>query len=180
MKLRAKQLYHDMMSDLQHCHNKGLAPAVEIECSYRISEKYWDILRGELRFYDFTSIAEEIYFFKEIKPRFVTETEYYRLLNYAESFCPSDSNPEDQKSFWIRQLNRLDKFKATYHEFYVYYLARQVDRDVHLFTAGDKEDKNYEFDKTTSNYDHLVAQLLARERFAAYAGDKLKMCMEKL
>jgi hypothetical protein len=180
MKLHAKQLHHDMMSDLQHCQNKRLAPAVEVECCYRISEKYWEALRSELRSYAFSSIEEEIYFFKEIKPRFIAETEYYRLLNYSESFCPSDSNPEDQKNFWIRQLNRLDKFKSTYQDFYLYYLARQADKDAHLFTAGDRDDKIYEFDKTTSNYDQLIAQLLARERFATYSGEKLKLCMEKL
>ena len=180
MKLRAKQLYHDMMSDLQHCQNKRLAPAVEVECCFRICEKYWDILRNDLKYYEFPSLEDEIYFFREIKPRFVAEIEYYRLLNYSESFCPDDSQPEEQKNFWIRQLNRLDKFKATYQDFYLYYLARQSDKDAQLYTAGDRDDKNYEFDKTTSNYDHLIAQLLARERFAAFAGDKVKQCMEKL
>jgi len=180
MKLRARQLYHDMLSDLRHCQNKGLPSAVEAECCYRISEKYWEMLKGELRRQEFTSIEEEIYFFKEIKPRFISESEYYRLLNYSDSFCPDDAYPNDQKNFWIRQINRLDKFKATYPEFYLYYLARSTDRDAEFFTRGDAESENYEFDKVTSNYDHLVAQLLAREKFALYAGEKLKLCMENL
>lgn len=169
-----------MLSDLQHCQNKGLPPAVETECCYRISEKYWDILLNELKLHQFTSIEEEIYFFKEIKPRFVAESEYYRLLNYSDSFCPEDAYPNDQKNFWIRQMNRLDKFKATYQEFYLYYLTRDTDRDAELFTRGDMGNQDYEFDKVSSNYDHLVAQLLARERFVVYATEKLKLCMENL
>lgn len=180
MKLRAKQLYNDMLSDLQHCQNKGLPSAMETECCYRISEKYWDILRNELRYYEFASQEEEAYFFKEIKPRFIAETEYYRLLNYSDSFCPEDAYPNDQKNFWIRQMNRVDKFKATYQEFYLYYLTREADKDTEFFISGDKNNEQYEFDRAISNYDHLIAQLLARERFAAYAGEKLKLCLENL
>jgi hypothetical protein len=180
MKLRARQLYHDMLSDLRHCHNKGLPSGVEAECCYRISEKYWEILRRELSHYEFTSTEEEVYFFREIKPRFIAESEYYRLLNYSDSFCPEDAYPNDQKNFWIRQINRLDKFKGTYQDFYLYYLGRASDRDSELFTRGEPENERYTFDKAISNYDHLIAQLLARERFALYAGERLKVCMENL
>jgi hypothetical protein len=102
------------------------------------------------------------------------------LLNYAGNFCPLDDFPEDQKNFWIRQLNRLDKFKAKHAEFYAYYLTRQTDNDAELFTRGNENNINYAFDRTASSYDLLIAQLMARQRYVIYAGDKLRVCMDNL
>ena len=178
MKLRSDQLYNEMQHDLSHCRDKGFLLQVETECCFRISEKYWQLLRDDIRKFGFTSLTDEIFFFKEIKPKFIAELEYFRLINYAANFCPDDTFPHDQKNFWTRQMNRLDKFKAQNEQFWIYYSSGQVSKDEIYFIRGDKDDDEYSFDKTASNFDELTGQLLARQRYNVYAREKLRSCLE--
>lgn len=180
MKLRSEQLYNEMQTDLRLCRAKELSFQVETECCFRISEKYWSLLRNDLRKTGFPSLTDEIYFFKEIKPKFLAESEYYRLINYAANFCPDDAFPHDQKNFWIRQLNRLDKFKLQHEQFWIYFSSGQSAKDDIYFTRGDSKDDEYSADKAASGFDELTAQLIARQHYAVYARDKLKACMQNL
>jgi len=180
MRLRTELLYNELQNDLRLCKDKGLPFQVETECCFRISEEYWNLLREDIRRYGMPSIADEIFFFKEVKPKFVSESEYYRLINYAANFCPDDVFPHDQKTFWVRQLNRLDKFRLQNEDFCIYYAANLTSKDEIYFTRGDINFPDYSFDKAASGFDDLIGQLLARQRYAMYARDKLKVCLLNL
>jgi len=167
-----------MQHDIRHCHDKGFQFQVEAECCFRISEKYWELLRNDLGKLGFSSLTDEILFFKEIKPKFIAESEYYRLLNYAANFCPDDAFPRDQKNFWIRQLSRLEKFKIQHEQFWIYHSSGQTEKDEVFFTRGNPHHIDYSDHKAASGFDELTGQLMARQRYAAFAQDKLSACLQ--
>ena len=68
--------------------------------------EYWISIQEILIAYEFTGNAQEIHFFKWIKPLFTAEKEYYSLLHHAELFAGADS------TFWLRQPARLEKLVA--------------------------------------------------------------------
>ena len=176
---RCEKLYQDLLDELRHCREKDLPFLSETEYCFHLAEKYHRIIRQELAGYDFLNQEEEIHFFKVIKPKFVAETEYASLLNFAGNFSPPDSFIEDLAQFWFRQIERLGKFKEKHKEFYTYYLAGHTNLDAVYFTRLSPEDENYAFDKTRSNYDLLAGQLLARERYAIYAIEQLHVLKVK-
>jgi hypothetical protein len=164
---KSNQLYQDLMQELEHCRSKEYSFLIETEYCFHVAEKYRGILRAELAGYEFPSIELEIFFFKVIKPKFVAESEYASLLNFAGSFCPNTGNPSDLPDFWKRQALRLDRFKKEHHSFYEYYVSGQTNLDVVYFTRVDS-------DRTKNDYDLLAGQLLAKQRYALYANDQLK------
>ena len=146
----------------------------EIECCFQMATRYWAILKYDLIKHEFGSRDEEVRFFKEIKPLFTGEIEYYSLLYHAELFLV-DTVKEDQLMFLERQSQRLEKFSQEHDEFYACYKSGCTahDRDWFVRTREDQEsingNKGYDREeKATSSHDHLVASLLALERYHDY------------
>lgn len=175
MKKLSDELYRQMLEEITTCNQDNFS-----ECAFRIAAKYWQLLRSELKLHRFESMLEEIYFFKNIKPRFETESEYYSLLNYAESFCPAPDRLNDQKNFWIREMARPEKFIDKNQGFYMYYNSGLTNRDIIFYTRADADNDDYVFDAARSGYDKLVAQYLACIRYKAFAGEKVQAVMELL
>jgi hypothetical protein len=160
---RCEKLYEELISELQKYREQKLIFLLETEYCFHTAEKYLGMIREMMKGHEFVSIEEEVHFFKIIKPKFIAESDYASLLNFAGNFCPSALHPNDQLTFWKRQVNRLEKFKDKYREFYTYHSMGHTHLDTVYFTRSD------EGDKTESNYEVLIGQLLARQRYAEYA-----------
>ncbi|MBS1564485.1 MAG: RteC domain-containing protein, partial [Bacteroidetes bacterium] len=135
-------------------------------------------VKNEVSNYAFPSAEEEIRFFREIKPAFTSEVEYYNLLYHVEIFKPVSR--EELLAFWLRERQRLTDFIREHEAFYQYYKGGETHSDLQYFTrAGSQsarlpEAKIYDRDaNATTGYDYLVTSLLALERFARYVDDKL-------
>lgn len=167
MQSSSNDLFRAFKYDLAQCAAAKLQPPVYHECCIRLCTKYWLQLREKLRQHVFKDIAEEINFFREIKPRFLTETEYFSLLAYSQQFCPVKQ--KDKQIFWEKQQQRLDIFKSKHAVFYQYLQSGRTDMDAVFFTAGEPGEEGYQYDNTKTGFDLLIAQLRARERYADYA-----------
>lgn len=168
MNEKALHLYQQMQSDISLCKRKQLDGLREIECCFHISESYWALLRYEVSNYEFQSLAEEIRFFKEIKPKFVSESDYYSLLYHAELFR-SQTTKQDQTNFLFRELRRLEKFIMENVDFYQRYKNNCTEHDHEWFVrTGSREEG------AAASHDQLVATLLALERYHEFI--KLKLC----
>ena len=154
-------------------------PLKIIECCFIKSDQYWMKVKNQVSIFSFPSAAEEIHFFKYLKPSFTSEVEYYNLLYHVEIFKPLSA--EDLRSFWLREQQRLDDFIREHEAFYRYYKSGGTDKDEEYFIRANNqpvrlaEAKIYDRDtNATTGYDHLITSILALEKFNAYVKERLE------
>ena len=96
-------------------------------CSHA-AEHFWSLLAKQMDGYKFRDAAEEIRFYKQIKPLFISEIKFYRQLYHLILFEPSEK-PDQIKDFQLREMQRFDKFVRDNQEFCDYYKSGRTDRD---------------------------------------------------
>ncbi|AZB21727.1 RteC protein [Kaistella haifensis] len=123
---------------------------------------------------NFTSLAEEVYFFKELKPLFVSQFIYYSRLLSLEAAKPN-AGPHILKGYYDYELQHMQLFLEEYREFYEYYRRKATYLDQKYFVRKQFDftmgvDPNmYHFDEQfTTSHDHLVARILANDRLEKY------------
>lgn len=171
---RCERLYQELLSNLEKCRNERHPFITETEHCFYIAERYRALLRDEVGRSKFSSVEEEIEYFRNIKPGFVAESEYASLLNFAGNFCPTSDNEQERFQFWLRQVNRLEKFKNHQKEFYDYYISDHTHLDCVQFVSWHPAGGKIFHDKTRNDYDLMAGRLIARERYAHYAMDQLE------
>ncbi len=136
-------------------------------------------MRDFVATYTFKNEAEEIRFFKEIKPRL-----FYRLLYYRKVYNIEMNRPvgvDSQRAYLNDELvaiNRYNNKRSDFIHYYrsglthldsLYYLRGRVDTALYL------ESFHYESDpKFSTNADFKVAKLLANEMLSVYLKGELE------
>ena len=136
-------------------------------------------LRDFITNYTFKSEAEEIEFFKVIKPRL-----YHRLIYYRKVYNIEMNRPvgvESQKAYLIDEIKAINRYNTKRSDFVryyrsglthldsLYYLRGRIDTALYL------ESFHYERDpKFSTNADFKVAKLLANELLSAYLKGELE------
>ncbi|MDR6919483.1 RteC domain-containing protein [Chryseobacterium sp. 2987] len=136
----------------------------------------------------FVNKKEEIYFFKNIKPKILGKLIYYNKIFRIETSCPAKSG-EIHKSFFVTELEKLTKeFKDNYIEsdFYRYIKSGREDLDEKYFGLGRidiMEGLNsfvFGIDPQFSTYyDYKVAKIIADEMFYEYINNRLNQDCER-
>ena len=137
-------------------------------------------MRDFVATYTFKNEAEEIRFFKEIKPRL-----FYRLLYYRKVYNIEMNRPvgiESQRAYLndeLAAINRYNNKRSDFIHYYrsglthldsLYYLRGRVDTALYL------ESFHYERDpKFSTNADFKVAKLLANELLSVYLKGELEV-----
>lgn len=124
--------------------------------------------------YEFESAAEEVFFFKELKPQFISQFIYYSKLLDIETSKPN-AGQYILKEYYEIELNSLKRFVDDHHTFYEYYRRKATYMDERYFVRRQYDFKmrvdanmyNYDENFTTS-HDHLVAQIMANDRLEQY------------
>ena len=172
--------YHSLMQDLEHCRKKQLGKIEEIECCFQICSKYWSRIKVEVAAYKFKNDEDEIDFFKNWKPKFTSEIEYYNLIYHAELFKP-DMDIVELKKFWLKESQRLKKFINEHEEFYSYYKNEDAYKDALYFVRANSDFSNFSesklYDmlvKACTSHDHLVAGIITQERYHEYVAKELE------
>ena len=148
-----------MQQDIAGCKREQPDMRLQVERCFHICEQYWALICKEMEGYAFPSAREEIRFYKHIKPIFVSEARYYRLLYHLLLFGPSGETGQ-LKDFQLRELQRFDKFVRDNKEFYEYYKSGCTERDEEWFR------KTAEEEGEAPQYDILAGELLAMEKYA--------------
>ena len=136
-------------------------------------------LRDFITNYTFKSEAEEIEFFKVIKPRLYHCLIYYRKVYNIEMNRPV--GVESQKAYLIDEIKAINRYNNKHSDFVryyrsgithlasLYYLRGRTDTALYL------ESFHYERDpKFSTNADFKVAKLLANELLSAYLKGELE------
>lgn len=126
-------------------------------------------LKGQVVQHLFGSIAEEVYFFKHIKPRFISRYLYYGQVLNIESERPR-SGKRALKRFYVNKIKELNIYFTDTKDFYNYYKreATYLDHKYFVRNAYDLKmklpDHLYSYDDGfTTFHDHQVAMILAND-----------------
>jgi hypothetical protein len=173
MRKLALGLYQSMLKELKLLHMNDEITEKLIESCYLVCSNYWFQLRQIVSSYHFQSEEEEIDFFKNIKPLFSCEIEYYNLLYHAALFRPPDD--EEVRKFWERECQRLERFVENHVDFVRYMLEGDTCHDKEYFLRNKLKancelhvDVEPQENDTYTNCDALVAEFLSLQKYAGY------------
>lgn len=141
-----------------------------------IMEGYVHELKRFVIKYKFSSINEEIEFFKSTKPEFAGLLRYYRKLFQVQLFETYNST-EARLKYYRYQLKRLQSFMDKYSEYYHYILSSSGHMDEKYFTTGSAQPSTAAIDDRFSTpYEIRLSKLFCNERLMDY----LKSAIEKI
>jgi hypothetical protein len=149
-------------------------PLKKIALSHDVSKKYCDHLVQSLFVYKFKDLAEQIEFFKILKPGIFCHLFYYRKIMDIEHLCLHSRN--QRKRIIIEELARKSIFFDSHEEMYSYYKEGRTDLDDKYFTRMERIGiglyKSDEF--MFSAHDLLFAKFKAYEQVEIYLVEELQ------
>ena len=107
--------------------------------------------------YKFTDESEEIKFFKEIKPVFLSQFFFYKKV-FALRLFDSFKDLKTRQSNYYKILQHLERFVQKNLEFYEYCMTSTTYLDKHYFTRNRQNHKSIDRDeKFSTGYDTKLA-----------------------
>ena len=152
----------------------------QTELSIKITIETIEKLKTNFHNHTFENKAEEIEFFKTIKPNFSAKLIYYNEIYNIELAKPSGTK-KSIKKYYRSQLQKLKLFYKENLEFYRYYRAGNTNLDKKYFIRG-KHDIKLTLDSSyfqsdysfSTSHDFKVAQIKANEAIRTYLENQLK------
>ncbi len=136
-------------------------------------------LKDLLRQYNFQDWSEEIYFFKNTKPKFVSIYIYYSKVLSIEASKPY-ADPEALRSYYENERAHLLYFYNEQRDFISYYRRKSSYLDKKYFVRFKFDFKLklspelYSYDEEFStSHDHIVSQIMANDLLDQYLTDKI-------
>lgn len=179
MKIQHEQLYQEMMAAIT-AKSQQANKTDMVESSFWIASKYWELLKKSIDITFFENEGSEIDFFRNIKPRFTSQIQYYTILAEVMLFVPEDT--EEQIIYWKDELKRYQRFCDKNEEFVAYYETGCVHMDSVYFVRVNPDwipmyqPATYDADKSfCSSHDHLVRGLLANKMYYDFVKQKLSL-----
>lgn len=168
------RLYADMNKDLNALMLEEEFAIKRLEKSVHVCLKYLRKLKDYCKLNDPATPAEEIQFFKQIKPKFKSQLIFFQSLLNIEIRKPiGDSNVII--AYFVNELKILQHFFESNLSFYQYVRTQSVYLDEYYFVRGnydvhlDPDQCVIDFDPTFSTtHDHKLAQVLASELMQEY------------
>jgi len=124
--------------------------------------------------YSFSDLNEEIHFFKEIKPRFMSEFLYNKKV-FQILISKPIGNYDVLLNYYENYLKQITWFFNTHQEFYQYYRLNSTYNDAiffvrqkdELFFLTDASVNNFE-PAFSSSHDFLVARIMSNDKLEEF------------
>jgi hypothetical protein len=149
----------------------------QYRAAIRLCKKAMAKLKDQLRDSSFERTADEIRFFKELKPQFYSRYIYFiQLFNYSVQ-KPAGSS-ESQETYIRTELDELKTFFDHNRAFYAYYRAGMTQLDEAYFTRSgfdvhaELEDFEAE-ERFSTSHDYKLSKLMANEKYQNYLNQEL-------
>lgn len=133
----------------------------------------------------FEDIGEEVYFFKHMKPVFISKFIYYSSILELESRQPH-AGKKTLKKFYENEQEKLKSFYEQHSEFYSYYRrdATYLDHKIFVRNSYDLKMKLssgfYNFDLSfTTSHDHLISHFIATQDYEQYLKKQIASISEE-
>lgn len=150
------------------------------DASHVLAEAF-DKLKKFILTHEFQNEAEEINFFKEIKPKFCYRLIYYRKLYNIEMNRPVAAMCK-QKEYLYEELETIQKYTNKRLDFVRYYRSGSTHLDSLYFLRGRVDTEQYletfyyELDPNFStNCDFKVAKIMANDMLSAYLMGEIEL-----
>lgn len=174
MLLDFKDYYKRLLADIDSYNNCGFSEIEMVEICFKCSLDYWRQVQRLVKERGFGTNAEEIYFFKEIKPGFTSLIEYFTHRYHALLFMPSHDHFE-MRRFWQWEIRKIERFYEHNEGFCRYIRECATDMDEIYFLRGDHTNsvqnhhRVHDLDpQTATAYDHLVSMSRAYDLYEVY------------
>lgn len=177
MKTIAERFQAAMETQLAAVTLNGQSPTEQYRSSIMICKKAMTKLKRYISTYSFENTAEEIHFFKEVKPLFYSKYIYFiNVYNYLIQL-PAGGE-EALRSYINFQLTDLQRFFDSNKAFYQYYRSGGTQMDAVYFTRGgfdvQMELEDFEEDEQYStSHDYKLSKIIANEKFQEYLNIEL-------
>lgn len=150
------------------------------ERSFHVTLKTIEKLKQKATNSRLTTQDDEIYFFKEVKPQFVSKLIYHISVFNMESNKPHGSIDVKRK-YYNNELDKLKKYFDNNLEFYRYYRTHSNYLDHKYFIRG-KQDIRLTLDSFffesdpvfSTSHDFKISKILANDLLNVYLEDELK------
>ncbi len=163
-----------LYQDLAFVEKQNIEPIKKAEKNIMIIDQSIRLLKSMVAGDPFECAADEIFFFKEVKPLFISKFIYYSAILNVESLKPDTGN-KCQKNYYENELEKLTHFYKENANFCSYYNrnATYLDQKYFIRNSFDLKmklsTKLYNFDESfTTSHDHLVAEILAGKLLKEY------------
>lgn len=171
---------HQQVVVLENAAAETIATA---ESALLIIDMYITQVKEMITAHNFQCMAEEIYFFKNLKPQLISPFIYYSKILSIETYKPNGSL-KTQKKYYEQEQVKLKYFYDENKEFYNYYRrqATYLDHKYFLRNAYDLKMKlghnYYNFDHNFSTpCDDLVSLILANDKVENYLLNSLTILL---
>jgi hypothetical protein len=132
-----------------------------------------------LKKHKFNSSDEEIYFFKDLKPIFISKLIYYKTVLSIETNLPTSK--KNKIKFYEDALNLIQEYTNKNRKFYEYYRARASHKDNIYFLRNcdaiilkrDCSLINYDV-KLCTTHDYNMAVMIANDILTNYLENKIE------
>lgn len=175
MRIYTSKLIKDLESKLQIIDSSdadNIKKAQESICHIKSAIL---LLKAFIREHSFKDEAEEIHFFKKIKPEIVSKLIYHMKWFEIESRRPVMGSYEMQKDYLRGHLEKLTFFFKNHWEFYQYYRIGSTFLDDKYFIRGIENFHLCQYSLTfymdpdfSTGHDYLVAQILANDHLELF------------
>jgi hypothetical protein len=171
------QEYYRQLLAAIGAHQGAARPEMKmIETCFKSSLDHWGKVYRQVSQQGFRTSAEEIGFFKAVKPGFAAWIEYYTYRYHALLFRPSGNALETQR-FWEWERRKMERFYDSNQEFCRYMKEGATNRDEEYFLrtahapSGGRNCTRLMYDldpEMSSPMDHLVTTIKAYELYEKY------------
>ncbi|HEY8387980.1 MAG TPA: RteC domain-containing protein [Parasegetibacter sp.] len=176
MKAPYDQLFLEMLVELTKCEQSDESELKKVESCFVVATRYWEKLK-ELCQFTSNNAAEEIYFFRHVKPLFIGRIRYYTIL-YEALLCIPDKSGE--YNFWEEEAMRLERF-CERHEDFIKYLQQEPDEREHLYFLREHYDTHqlsqarvFDADpEFCTQMDHILSAWIAEQLYHEYTKKRL-------
>lgn len=149
------------------------------ELSIDIAQKIIAELKAFITKYKFRSVAEEIKFFKDIKPLFASKLFYHIAIYNIETRKPQGGYKVIKK-YLQNELDKLKRYFDNNLDFYKYYRTGSNYLDHKYFVRG-KHDIRFSLEtfffetdaKFSTSHDYKISMILANDQLQVYLEDEL-------
>lgn len=171
----AENLYNEERLELEEIDNStDQSITAQRKARVQLTSNYLNRLKEEIINYDFTSVQEEIIFFKEIKPKFSSLLIFYAEVERIEIDKPEGSLAHI-KGYFENKLKVIKIFFEANRQVYAYYRSEDNYLDSQLFLRGVKDSPRWlckirvdQDERFSTAGDYMFARIRATEQIARY------------
>jgi len=172
-------LYEEMVKKLRDVEDSGTDIVTVARNSISIINQSIYQLKDEVLRAPFINEAEEIHFFKEVKPRFISLWVYWHQVYDIETSRPVGSRKVLEKYFESRLelLNNFFERNLAFYQYYrgansqfdqLYFVRKETNAETKLIYTFPDADRSF-----STGYDYVVARIHANEMIYEYINDAL-------